>query len=102
MSFKTFASQHLLSAYSVHCWAGRWNAKACNEQDLFPAFQELTVLWGGQISTEIIQNVKKGTWQAMSVGAESGSSQQKFIILSISATVHVAFISFAKERIKIP
>lgn len=37
----------------------------------------------------------------MSVEAENGSSQQKFLILSISVTVHVAFISFAKGRIKI-
>lgn len=36
----------------------------------------------------------------MSVGAESGSSQQKFLILSISVTVHPAFISVAKGRIK--
>lgn len=33
-------------------------------------------------------------------GAENGSSQQKLLILSISVTVHMAFIPFAKGRIK--
>lgn len=52
------------------------------------------------MSREIIQKGKKGAQKAMSVGAESGSSQQKFLILSISVTVHPAFISVAKGRIK--
>lgn len=64
--------------------------------------QLLTVLWWRQIRKEIIQKGKKGALQVMSVGAENGSSQQKFLILSISVTVHVDFISFAKGRIKIP
>lgn len=63
--------------------------------------KEFPVLWGRQISTEIIQKGKKGGMEVMSVEAENGSSQQKFLILSISVTVHVAFISFAKGRIKI-
>ena len=37
----------------------------------------------------------------MSMGLENASSQQKFLIFSINVTVHVAFISFAKGRIKI-
>lgn len=63
--------------------------------------KEFPVLWGRQISTEIIQKGKKGAWQVMNVEAENGSSQQKFLILNISVIVHAAFISFAKGRIKI-
>ena len=90
--------QHLLSAYSVHIVGlGDGSAEAYNEQDLLPA----SVLWGRQISVEIIQKGKKGARQVMSVRAENACSQQKFLILSISVTVHVAFISFAKGRRKI-
>lgn len=77
--------------------------KLNNEQDLLSVSKEKTVLWWRQRRAEIIQKgQKKEALQVMSVGAENGSSQQKFLILSISVTVHVDFISFAKGKIKIP
>lgn len=63
LSFKIFMDQHLLeyNAYCIHfVGLGDGSAKASNEQVLFPALPEFTILWGRQISAEIIQKGKKG------------------------------------------
>lgn len=103
LHFKIYAGKDLLSTYYAHiAGLGDGRAETYNKQDAFPDFLRDCRLVGETGKHRNNTKGYKGARQVMNVGFENGSSKQKFLILSISVTVHMAFISFAKGRIKIP
>lgn len=101
--FKIFVSEHLLSTYYVHI-VERWELWSLKRVRLLSCFLKslLSCGVGRHRNSEIIQkNERKGMEKWWRVRQRMEVANIKSPILNISVTVHVAFISFAKGRIKI-